>query len=113
LPPGEDVEVKVLNALPHSSATVDDHPVAATVAGVVRDLAHDLEEPAADPRVREIAEAQDVLSRDHERVEGGLRRAVLERHDVGILMKELRADVAARDLAEHTVRHAARIPRWS
>src|SRR5713101_5148765 len=81
--PGKDVQVKVVHALPDRSAAVDDHPVAAPVARVVRDLAHHVEEPAADTRVRKVAEARDVLARDHEGVEGRLRRAVLEGHHVG------------------------------
>jgi hypothetical protein len=107
------VHVKVPDALADRAAAVDDHPEAAGVPGVGRDLPHDLEEPAAHTLVHELAEGRDVLTRDDERVEGRLRRTVLERDDVWVFVEELGADLAAGDLAEHAVRHAARIAmRW-
>jgi hypothetical protein len=109
VPSGEHVHVQVTDALADGAAAVDDHPEAASVAGVGRDLPHDLEETAADALVHELAQGRDVLARDDERVEGCLGGAVLERHDVGVFVEELGADLAAGDLAEHAIRHAARI----
>lgn len=113
MPSGEHVHVEVADALADGATAVDDHAEAAGVPGVGRDLPDDLQEAAADALVHELAEGRDVLARDDERVKGGLWRAVLEGHDVGVFVEELGADLAAGDLAEHAVRHAARIAmRW-
>jgi hypothetical protein len=101
------------DALADRAAAVDDHPEAAGVARVGRDLPDDLQEATADALVHELAERRDVLARDDERVKGRLRRAVLEGDDVGVFVEELGADLTAGDLAEHAVGHAARIAmRW-
>ena len=113
MPSREDMHVEVADALADRAAAVYDHPEAAGVPGVGRDLPDHLEQTAADALVHELAEGRDVLARDDERVEGRLRRTVLEGDDVGIFVEQLGADLAARDLAEHAVRHAARIAmRW-
>lgn len=113
MPPREHVHVEMTDALADGAAAVDDHPEAAGVSGVGRDLPNDLEETAAHTLVHELAEGRDVLPGDDERVERGLGRAVLEGDDVGIFVEELGADLTARDLAEHAIRHAARIAmRW-
>ena len=113
MPSREHMHVQVADALADRAAAVDDDPEAAGVSGVGRDLPHDLEQPAADALVHELAQGRDVLARDDERVEGRLWRTVFEGDDVGVFVEELRADLAAGDLAEHAVRHAARIAmRW-
>jgi hypothetical protein len=113
VPSGKHVHMEVADALADGPAAVDDHAEAASVPGVGRDLPDHLEEPAADALVHELAEGRDVLAGDDERVERRLGRAVLEGDDVGVFVEELGADLAAGDLAEHAVRHAARIAmRW-
>jgi hypothetical protein len=113
MPSREHVHMEVADALADGTAAVDDDPEAAGVTGVGGDLAHDLQEATADALVHEIAEGGDVLARDDECVEGRLRRAVLEGDHVGVLVEELGAYLAACDLAEHAVGHAARIAmRW-
>ena len=110
VPAGEDMDVEVADALPDGPAAVDDDAERAAVAGIGRNLPDDLQEPSADLLVSQLEHVRDVRPRDDERVEGRLRGAILERDDVLVLIEELRGDLAARDLAEHTVSHAARIP---
>ena len=109
MPSGQHVHVQVTHALADRAAAVDDHPEAAGVPGVGRDLPYDLEEATAHALVHQLGEGRDVLAWHDERVEGRLRRTVLEGDDVGVFVEELGADLAAGDLAEHAVRHAARI----
>src|SRR3954469_14655975 len=111
--PGEDVHMEVPDALTHRAAAVDHDPEATGVASIGGDLSHDLQHPPAHALVHELAKTGDVLPRDHKSVKRRLRRAVLEGDDVEILVEEPGADLPARDLAEHTIGHAARIPRWS
>jgi hypothetical protein len=113
VPSREHVHMKVADALADRAAAVDDHPEATGVPGVGRDLPHDLQEAAAHALVHELGEGRDVLARNDEGVEGRLGRSILEGDDVGIFVQEFGADLAAGDLAEHAVRHAARIAmRW-
>jgi hypothetical protein len=113
VPTRQHVHVEMPDALADGTAAVDDHSEAARVPGVGGDLPHHLKEPAADTLVHELAQGGDVLARDDKGVEGRLGRAVLESDDVGVFVKQLGADLAAGDLAEHAVGHAARIAmRW-
>ena len=113
MPPCEHVHMKMTDALADGAAAIDDHTKAAGVPGVGGDFADNLEEATADALVHKLAEGRDVLARDDERVKRRLWRAILEGDDVGVFVEELGADLAAGDLAEHAVRHAARIAmRW-
>jgi hypothetical protein len=69
---------------------------------VGRDLEQATEERCLLPT--EIGGGRDVLARDQQDVDGSARRDVAERHDLVVLVDDIRWHLTGRDPAEETVR---------